>query len=435
MKTQDISIKLLLKNQWISILIVGMTFGTAWAIRGQFGHEQGAAWAAGIGALALVLVAQRKDWYSKMLLIAFSSAIGWGAGGMISYGKVVGYGRSDDFLNASYGLLMLFVIGGLFGLLGGGFVGLTLDSSRQKQVRWGSLVAEMAAGGLIGYYLLIEQLEWLMTPPRSEAWAICLGAGLAMIWYMARNNHHSPLRVAYYSAMGAGFGFAFGNFMQITGNVLEIDFNMWNVMEYSIGFFGGSSMAYGVFSSEWPEESIPPLKWENKIVSFVIFVFIPYLVLTNGPLLEPIIGNSEPNSKPDTISLLGSIAAFLFVLAVAMTGFYKTVKSAFPFGREEARLLFVVYFSAYILISYCVTGAFSGLFHLNHHLYIVNFVVVLILLGKHFPAFSENPVQKIDSKHWWLYTLAIISFVILLSFVAIHLHGPLQGGNDRFVPF
>jgi len=158
-----------MKKQWISILIVGMTFGTAWAIRGQFGHEQGAAWAAGIGALALVLVTQRKDWYSKMLLIAFSSAIGWGAGGMISYGKVVGYGRSDDFLNASYGLLMLFVIGGLFGLLGGGFVGMTLDSSEQKKVKWGSLVAEMAAGGLIGYYFLIEQLELLMTPPRSEA--------------------------------------------------------------------------------------------------------------------------------------------------------------------------------------------------------------------------------------------------------------------------
>jgi len=32
-----------MKKQWISILIVGMAFGTAWAIRGQFGHEPGAA--------------------------------------------------------------------------------------------------------------------------------------------------------------------------------------------------------------------------------------------------------------------------------------------------------------------------------------------------------------------------------------------------------
>lgn len=424
-----------MQKQWISILIVGMTFGTAWAIRGQFGHEQGAAWAAGIGALALVLVAQRRDWYSKMLLIAFSSAIGWGAGGMISYGKVVGYGRSDDFLNASYGLLMLFVIGGLFGLLGGGLVGMTLDSSKQKQVNWGSLVAEMAAGGLIGYYFLIEQLELLMTPPRSEAWAVCLGAGLAMIWYMARNNHHSPLRVAYYSAMGAGFGFAFGNFLQILGNVLEIDFNMWNVMEYCIGFFGGSSMAYGVFSSEWPEESALPQRWENKIASFMIFAFIPYLVLTNSPLLEPIFGSSEAIPKPDTILLPGSLTAILMVAAVALTGWLRTIRTVNPFERNDVRLLFIVYFGAYILISYCVSGAFSGLFHLNHHLYIVNFIVVLTLLGKHFRAFSGNAVPGINSKRWLLYTIAIISIVLLLSFVAIHLHGQLGGVNDRFVPF
>jgi hypothetical protein len=270
-----------MNKQWISILIVGLTFGTAWAIRGQFGHEQGAAWAAGIGALSLVLVAGRKDWYSKMLLIALSSAVGWGAGGMISYGQVVGYGRSLDFPNASYGLLMLFVIGSLFGLIGGGFVGLTLGSTSEKRVNWGCLMAEMAAGGLISYSFLIGQLEILMTPPRSEAWAVCFGAGMAMLWHMARNNYKSPLRVAFFSALGAGFGFAFGNFLQILGNVLEINFNMWNVMEYSIGFFGGISMAYGVFTSEWPEDSLTPARWENKTSFLLVFILIPLVVFTN----------------------------------------------------------------------------------------------------------------------------------------------------------
>lgn len=51
-----------LKKQGIGILIVAMSLGTAWAIRGQFGHEQGAAWAGAIGGLALVLVSHRKDW-------------------------------------------------------------------------------------------------------------------------------------------------------------------------------------------------------------------------------------------------------------------------------------------------------------------------------------------------------------------------------------
>ena len=36
------------KGTLLNLIIVGMTLGTTWAIRGQFGHEQGAAWAGGV---------------------------------------------------------------------------------------------------------------------------------------------------------------------------------------------------------------------------------------------------------------------------------------------------------------------------------------------------------------------------------------------------
>jgi len=111
---------------------------------------------------------------------------------------------------------------------------------------------------LITYGLLVMQLEILMTPPRSEAWAFCFGAGLALVWYMVRNGFKSALKVAFITMIGAGFGFAFGNFLQIVGNLLEINFNMWNVMEYSIGFFGGSALAYSVFTSPWPQNTEKP---------------------------------------------------------------------------------------------------------------------------------------------------------------------------------
>ena len=421
-----------MKRQWISILIIGLTFGTAWAIRGQFGHEQGAAWAGVIGALALVLVSQRKDWYSKVLLIALSSAIGWGAGGMISYGKVVGYGRSMDFLNTSYGLLMLFVIGGLFGLLGGGFVGLTLDSSRQKSVNWGCLVAEMTAGGLISYYLLIGQLEILMTPPRSEAWSVCLGAGIAMIWHMVRNNFSSPLRVAYFSALGAGFGFAFGNFLQILGNIMEINFNMWNVMEYSIGFFGGSAMAYGVFSSAWPEETLIPERWENKTALFIIFVLIPLIVFTNSRLYEVFKSNNNENPNAGVISLSGSVSAIVVIIAVALIGWINTLVSKNYYGRKNVLLFFLLFFGTYIFISYCVTGAFEGNFHLNHHLYVANYIVVIILLGMNFPAFLQQPGLEIKGTNWLIYIIAIILIILILALILINIHGELSGANTRF---
>lgn len=421
-----------MKKQWISVLIVGLTLGTAWAIRGQFGHEQGAAWAGGIGGLVLVLVSARKDWYSKILLIALSSAVGWGAGGMISYGQVVGYGRSIDFLNASYGLLMLFVIGALFGLLGGGFVGLTLGSSDGKRVNWGCLLAEMAAGGLISYSFLIGQLELLMTPPRSEAWAVCLGAGMAMIWHMVRNNYGSQLRVTFFSSLGAGFGFAFGNFLQILGNVLEIDFNMWNVMEYSIGFFGGISMAYGVFTSDWPEESLIPERWENRTALLLTFVFIPFIVFDQSRLYEVLSGYAAENMDLNEITLAGSITAALVIAAMAVTGWIVTVKSKDSFKRKDVLILFILYFAGYIFISYCVTGAFGGIFLLNHHLYVINFIVVLILLEKRFPAFFQNPGLDTGGTKWLKYMTVAVVIIIILAAVLINIHSELNGANARF---
>jgi hypothetical protein len=421
-----------MKNQWISILIVGLTFGTAWAIRGQFGHEQGAAWAAGIGAMGLVLVSGRKDWYRKMLLIALSSAIGWGAGGMISYGKVVGYGHSTDFLNAGYGLLMLLVIGGLFGLLGGGFVGLTLESTKEKRVHWARLISEMTAGGIIFYYFLVVQLGWLMTPPRSEAWAICLGAGFAMIWHMIRNNFQSALRVALISALGAGFGFAFGNFLQILGTVLEIRFNMWNVMEYSIGFFSGISMSYAVFNSEWPEETSTPERWENKTGYLFLFVFIPFLVFINSPLIGNFFRNSSGFEVSENTPLLASITAMTMLIVTALAGWISFVSYGQKPARNTAIRMLLIYLGTYITLSYIITGAFNGIFLLNHHLYIVNFIVIIILLRKQYPVFGNIRKVEINGNRLILIALGIVVIILVLAFILIHIHGTIGSANNRF---
>ena len=261
-----------------STIIAAMSLATAWAIRGQFGHEQGAAWAGSFGALSIVLLAKRQDWYAKIFQLALASAAGWGVGGIISYGLVVGYGRSTEFGNAYYGLVMLFIIGGLFGLSGGGLFGIALGDSKEKPVKWYNLIVEMTIGGVIFYYLLIEELGWLMTPPRGEYWATCLGMTIAMFWYMIREKQYSAIRVAVFTGFGAGFGFAFGNFLQIMGQVSEIKFNFWNVMEYAIGFFGGLGMAYGTFTSEWTVTEIKTNR-NNLIAPLIILtLIIPFFV-------------------------------------------------------------------------------------------------------------------------------------------------------------
>ncbi len=420
-------------NHIISVILVAISFGTAWAIRGQFGHEQGAAWAAAIGGLALVLASGRTDWLQRTMSVTFASAIGWGMGGMISYGQVVGYGRADNLLNAGYGLLMLFVIGGLFGLIGGGLTGLSLESTNEKKVNWGRLMAEMVAGALITYGFLVMQLEILMTPPRSEAWAFCLGAGLAMLWYMARNGFNSSLRVAFYTMLGGGFGFAFGNFLQVTGNILEINFNMWNVMEYSIGFFGGGTLAYSVFTSQWPVITEKPKPWENRVNYIVVFILIPFIVfnesLTFGKLEERL-GNSGIDANT---ALISSIVSFFVVLVMAVYAVFKIESRHFDLKGKTASGLYLVVFSAYIIVSFLVAGALGGQFHSNHFLYLLNLLGAIVLMYRVSNPFVFNTEYDltIGKKHWF-FLVTVLVVIVLLAFVLINMHGEIGGSRYRF---
>ena len=68
------------KQLYFPMLLVAMSLGTAWAIRGQFGHEYGAAWAGAVGTLSILFVARRTDWYAKLFGAILAGAIGWGLG-------------------------------------------------------------------------------------------------------------------------------------------------------------------------------------------------------------------------------------------------------------------------------------------------------------------------------------------------------------------
>lgn len=417
----------------LGVLTVALTLGTAWAVRGQFGHEQGAAWAGGIGALVLVLVSGRTDWHSKILPIALSSAFGWGITGMISYGRVVGYGRSDNFPNAFYGLLMLFLIGGLFGLLGGGLTGLSLESSKDKKVNWAGLIAEMTAGALIAYGFLVMQLEVLMTPPRSEAWALCLGAGLAMLWYMARKGFLSALNVAVCTAFGAGFGFAFGNFLQTLGTVLEIPFNMWNVMEYSIGFFGGLAMAFAVFRSKWPDWVEMPFKWENKISFLLVFVFVPLIIFRESLQFETFLSRFQSDDNAEELALISTILSVFFIVLSVFFVWIILKKSDFSIVNPEASWLVTIYFSLYIILSYILTGVVAGKIMWNHILYVVNLIIILLLIKKDLTPFRGTVnFRKRCCTHYFLNLFALLILILLLAFISVSIHGEMAGAHNRF---
>jgi hypothetical protein len=412
------------KQTFISVLMVALAFGTAWAIRGKFGHEQGAAWAGAIGAISVVLVAKRTDWYNKVFKIMLAAAVGWGLSGMISYGMVVGYGRANDFFNVYYGLMMLFVIGVLYGFLGGGLFALVLAESKDFKVGWASLVAEMLAFGLLTYGFLINELEWLMTPPRSELWAACLGAAIALAWYILRHKQQSALRVAIWSALGGGIGFSFGNFLQVLGTGSSLPFNFWNIMEYSIGFFGGLGMAYGTLSSSWPVNDHVPDKRSRFAPMLFVAVFIPFVLWDQSFVAE----------KMDQLLTLGGTTEtiFWFQVVAFVTIVLGAIILLIQFNRahqdfSSVKLIFIIYLGTYTFLSFLLTGV--KVHPIEQYLYLVNIAVLLFVLpsvGDNFKLTKESPAR------WMTATALYVLLLAILAMVALQSHGELPGSQIRF---
>lgn len=428
---------LLKKQKYLAILIVMMTLGSTWAIRGRFGHEYGAAWAASIGVLSLIWVSGRKDWLQNWLPLSAIGAIGWGVTGMISYGGVVGYGKSGDLLNTTYGLFSLFVIGGLFGFLGGGLTGMMLETSEKKRPEWAQLITQMVAGGIIFWGFLIYQLEWLMTPPRSELWAACLGAAFALGWYMHRNRFMNAWYVAMTTMIGGGFGFAFGNFLQGVGMNTGIDINWWNVMEYSIGWFGGLGMAYGVFSRTWPR--MPRLsKVSMRWSALLLFILIPLWTITNSFEWDKIVrwaqrtGIDSIDQYATGVYVQMGVVSLLAVIGLGVLT-VKTIRDEIP--RLQVILVILITWFWYQFLKLITSGLFGYYTLSMEELTVLNFVIVAILLLSRKLDTDPFGLQVSDhrfDKMLWRISLAVLVLIIVLSGVASGLIDEMPGSNYRF---
>lgn len=423
---------LLNRKQLLPILLCGMTLGTAWAIRGQFGHVQGAAWAGAIGTLAALLLTRRTDWYQVALKATFAGAIGWGIGGMMSYGIVVGYGRGTDFANVYYGLGMLFVIGGMFGLLGGGYTALVLSDTKDKPVNWPVFFSVSIAAAVLSYFMLIVEFGWLMTPPRNEHWAACAGLSVAFVWYCVSRGYSSALRVALITGFGSGFGFAFGNFLQVMGNVSGIQFNFWNVMEYSIGFFGGTSLLYSLLSSKWDTLEVADVRKTNRVPLYLVALVIPLIVWEQSFNVERLT-RTHADIMDVSMSNWPVQCIWLAFVVIAVSGGYcisRFYKNAGSLNRyADLKWLFVTLFSVYCICSWLISGVLLTTGHVNQYLYPVNILIVAMLMTRAEPDFV---LRQTDYRRFGMNFFWFLVFLALIAIVAINSHGALNGVEERF---
>ncbi len=312
----------------------------------------------------------------------------------------------------------------MYGFLGGGFFGLALIDSKEFKVKWHSLIAEMVAFGLLTYGFLINQLEWFMTPPRSELWAACLGASGAVAWFIIRNKQWGVLKVAVWSALGAGFGFAFGNFLQVLGRDSSLPFNFWNIMEYSIGFFGGLGMAYGTLTSPWPVATDVPEKKTNLIPILVLLVFVPFVLWDNSFVAGKLKFILESGGNDTTIFVF-QVIAFVSIVLGAVIVFTKYYQALYTY--KSVRAIFILYIVLYIFLSFLLTGIYTH--PIEQYLYLLNLGIILFML----PRLKDNFELRNERPQKWLAVFLLLMLIIsLLAAVAIHSHEEIKGSKDRF---
>lgn len=286
---------------WMFILLTALSVSIGWGIRGQFGHEYGAALAGAIGGMAIATLSGRADWLRRVPFFALLGAIGFAFGGSMSYMKDIWFTHSSDPATVLYGFACVFIVGSLWAAPAGTGLALAAYLDRDQLTRlvtvstwiiglWylrdcvagllpdspfrhflggyganaiiaaltvlavclffrkysgfgAHLILYMAAGWWLGRLVLIDLVHVQLNPPRSETWACCLGMILGILACCWR--HRQP-GVAF-ATLGAlflgGFGFALGCAIKITVMASGFTTNWHSIMEQTQGLLLGIALA------------------------------------------------------------------------------------------------------------------------------------------------------------------------------------------------
>jgi hypothetical protein len=295
------------KVTWPFYLLTALSLSIGWGIRGNFGHEFGAMIPGALAAMAAVLLSGRADWHRRVAYFAFFGALGWSFGGSMSYMHVIAYTHSGHSASVLYGFACLFVIGFLWGALGGAgtalpaflererltalfgpltavfaawvvqdlalglwlagdpafrhedllywfdtdwvaawlalCVGLVCVLIRRRFDEPSSLILHLALGWWAGFLVLVNLLGLRMTPPRGDNWAGCVGMTIGLWVWLQRRGLHGVTFASLVTGFIGGFGFATGQLLKLIGLTTGWQTNWHSLLEQSYGFINGLGVA------------------------------------------------------------------------------------------------------------------------------------------------------------------------------------------------
>jgi hypothetical protein len=256
------------------------------------------------------------DWSSLKAARAVALiTVGVSFGGSMTYGQTIGLTHDGPLVGnwdaLRWGLLGLFIKGGIWIGFAGAFLGMGLGGKRYRPLDMALLMPMLIALFVFGIWALNKPFDpaekilptiyfsdsWFWEPdgeltPRPENWGglLCALLGLTIYLYGARKDWLAG-NMACVGFLAGGLGFSLGQCVQaahawnpnlLVGGFLEgvnPHVNWWNMMEISFGAIWGGLVAAGLWAHRgWisagdadDEVEIAP-QWE--LVLFVGYVFV-----------------------------------------------------------------------------------------------------------------------------------------------------------------
>lgn len=253
-----------------------------WGLRGYIGGGSlGAMLPGAMVALVLALLLGRGGEAAGVL--AALGAVGVGFGGQETYGQTVGLSLQPDTM--PWALLGFAVKGGMWGLLGGAFIGIGLlrgGSRLAARDLWTGVLLMVVAtwcGWLLIDHPKLMYFSNRVDKPREEVWAGLVAGGLALLaWLWWRGLAALPGRFAFWGAVSGAAGFSLGAWLQVVGRAHYpgswIDW--WKVMEFTFGALLGAGLGFAGYRSrdlpalgaEEPQDAWPA--WLLLVVAAIV---------------------------------------------------------------------------------------------------------------------------------------------------------------------
>jgi hypothetical protein len=328
------------------VLLTGLSVSIGWGVRGQFGHEYGAALGGAIGGMTIALLSGREDWRARIHYFAFLGAVGFAFGGAMSYMKTIAYTHSSDSKTSLYGFACVFLLGLIWAAPAGAGIAIAAYFSREELTKffvpisavflswyahdaaraytrdwpryqyflggetgvinltilvviavclirrryWGlgsRLMLYMAGGWWVGNIILVRLVHVDMNPPRGNTWAGYLGLVFGILAFCWRNKQGGIAFATVASGLFGGVGFALGTAVKLLVMSSGFDTNWHSVMEQTQGFFLGIALAIslGLLIGRAPKIVDEPRTRRWTEVFSVVFVLcvLPYLNFRRSP--------------------------------------------------------------------------------------------------------------------------------------------------------